>query len=250
MKKIIKKINSLFNKRVKGGAHIYVFFFFCLLIICVIMKLVFDKKQVEITYRTVDDYLLLSLTSGCLFNTDEYTRSGNIVIYETLSPTWADANYLTYDILSDGNILMPGADSFLNKSYASFLTTFKDSLKLNSSMETSMRGISSPITLDDYSVYNKYCVFDSSNNVEHFKFVRYTRSGTGWLVQEYSDDVYPTIYNSFDKTNTTITETSIAAKISMDVKVGDYVDWLYQGINPDDVDQSISYQRLVDIKKD
>ena len=57
------------------------------------------------------------------------------------------------------------------------------------------------------------------------------------------------VYNSYDKIETPINDTSVTARLTFKVRVGEYNAEYMNGLSQDDMVPTVFYQRIVDIKK-
>lgn len=244
------------SKKEKGGIHMYAITILLILACCIFMKVLADNSTAISTRDEVDDCIVVALTSsGSAINLGEKGRSGQIVIYHTISPVGVvmDGHVIRpsdYNSCDDPEIFAPAGDVYLENAYQRFTDSINYNLRLDAAGATTYKGITSPITVTDYSVYNKFLEFDSAGNVSGFRFVKYTRNASGtWSVYPYNKNVYPITYNSHDYCDTTVTQTSVSATLNFDVKVSDYKAWMGRnGVTEDSLTLNVSYQRTIDIR--
>ncbi len=261
-KKQVRHFISLLREmRTEGGAHVFIFTMYFILLALVIFKLVYENERINITYSAVDDAIVSSLVSACEYNTTEYGLSNQAVIYRTLTPiefpSVLDENSevvgeppAVYDPLNDPEIFNPGTDSYLEKSYKNFITNLKRNLRLDDAMNATISGMDGVITVTEFSVYNVYRSFDDAGNQTGWRIVKYTRAPSGlWTSYAYNPNTPAYVYNSFDHYDTMVDQTSVVAALTFDAVVTDYVAWMMPGKTVADTRQSVTYQRIVDISK-
>lgn len=252
--------------RAEGGTHIYVLCMFIMMFLLVLFRAMFDAQRLYITKDTVDDALMTSMVSACVYNREEKNSSGAVVLYRTVTPLLGEVLAETVggriipdpdpvDVFSLPDLTLPGGDPFLANSYALFVKNLKKNLKLHDDMTATISGIDGVVTINEFSVYNKfYSVVDdgSGNRVQdEFKFVRYScNPETGaWSAYAYAPNVYPTTYNSLTKSNYEIRETSISVELGFTVVTGTATGMSQElGHTQAEYNVPVTYHRIVDVK--
>ena len=256
------------NEKVRGEVSMYVYAIFIIMFLIVMLKASYDKQRVFITYDAVDDSIVEALTAASTYNVEELALGGQTVIFRTISgeelddveeeevpllpgmPTPAPPTEEELELqrmekalenLQDAELFNAVTDSFLNKSRSDFMRALKRNLKLDGSMNCQLSGIEGTVTVEEFSIYNKYEQFDEEGNLLAFRIIRYTHNGAAWNVYAYSINENVSVYSSYDKANVPVENTTVTAKLSFD---------LYQGYAESDMLQAVHYQRLVDIDKD
>jgi len=264
---INKKIRDFLTKRTEGGTQIFIFGLFIVLFLVVLYRVMFDYQRMGITKDAVDDALVTSMISGCIYNRDEFASSGNVAIYRKVTPNLGENIQISLagiayiddtpvDVIGGTDIGMiyenGSVDSFLTNSYTQFEKNLKKNLKLDGNMIALISGIRGEVRVDEFSIYNKYYNLDEDRNQTDFRFVKYTynRYTCAWSVAEFAPNTYPSVYNSLTKTNTQLTETSIVSKLSFDFATLSFTSKLQSmGYSENDTKVNVSYQRIVDVKK-
>lgn len=266
----INRIKCFLSRKEKGDAGIYVITLMILLFLCLLLIAMFYRKRVHITYDTVDDSIVSALTSACTFNLESYGHSGQVVIYnvpidaepeepplpgETPPPplTEEEEREQIYEKamarLNSTALLLPTGDPYLTKSYDDFMKALKRNLKLNDAMESSLSGIEGVVTVEEFSVYNRFEEFYPDGALIAYRIIKYTYDGSGWSVYPYNINTPVMVYNSYDKTETYVEDTSVTAKLTFRVRVGNYNGEYMPGLAEEDMVPTVFYQRIVDIKK-
>lgn len=252
----LKRSHFGLQKTVTGGVAIYIICVFLILGCCLFMRVLHDRTVNIATRDTIDDVLVTALTSaGASVNVEEFARGKETIIYRTISPTGIVMNGsvisdTSFKATESPEITMPGMDSFLIASFQRFDHSLTHNLNLDAGDNTNFVGIDGSVTIAEFSVYNKFLEFDNSGNMSNFRFVKYTyMNGGGWTAYPYDKGVCPTVYNSHDKHNVTLTESSVYARLSFTVKVSDYKSFMAGYLNPDSLKQNIEYSRAVSIAK-
>lgn len=259
-----KSKKPFYLKKVEGGAQVFILCMCILLFLVVLYKFMFDYQRMDITKDNVDDAITTSLLASCVYNREELGASGAPVIYRTVTPLLGDITVTPggvpildtqpLDVLNLPALSAPTGDSYLTNCYNRFVKTLKTNLRLNASMESLTSGISGEVVIMEFSVFNKFYNLDEDRNQTDFRFVKYTynTSAGTWSAYPYNINQYPTTYNSLDKANYTITETSVSAKLGFSVNAGTIVGW-----DPDPAGRvgsdnlvPVTYQRVVDVKLD
>lgn len=271
LRRFISGSSSFCKKKARGDAGMFIITLVILLFFCLLLKATFDYKRIHITYDTVDDSIVSALTSACTFNTNSYGHSGQVVIYDapirveeeeiplpgaTQPPPLTEeeeaelAMQTALDNLNDSALFMPAGDYYLNKSYADFMAALKRNLKLDVNMESSLSGIEGAVVLNEFSVYNRFEEFDEDGNLLAYRIIRYSTSdGVAWSAYPYTINTPVEVYNSYDKANSYVDNTTVTAKLTFDLRKSDYNAEYMKGLTAADMIQTVSYQRLVDIKK-
>lgn len=266
-----KGASELCRKKKRGDGGMFIITLVILLFFCLLLKATFDYKRIHITYDSVDDSIVSALTSACTFNTNSYGHSGQVVIYDapirveeeeiplpgaTAEPELTEdeeeelAMQTALDNLNDVALFMPVGDYYLNKSYDDFMAALKRNLKLDANMESSLSGIEGVVILNEFSIYNRFEEFDEDGNLLAYRIIRYTTSdGVAWSAYGYSINTPVDIYNSYDKANSYVDNTTVTARLTFDIRKSDYNPEYMKGLTEADMTQTVSYQRLVDIKK-
>lgn len=254
-------ISALKEKRTEGGAQIFIFSMFFMLLMLALFKMIYENERINITYSAVDDAIVSSLVSACEYNTVEYGLSNQLVIYRTVTPVefpsdlddnreWLEPSPPPYDALNDSEIFNPGSDAYLEESYNNFVNNLKRNLRLDDAMTATISGIEGVVTITEFSVYNVYHSYDDAGNETGWRVVKYTRTPGGlWSAYPYNTNTPVYVYNSFDKLNTMIDKTSVVAALTFDAVVTDYVSWMTPTMGADSAKKSVTYQRIVDISK-
>ncbi len=266
----IDGLSSFCGKKARGDASMFIITLVILLFFCLLLKATFDYKRIHITYDTVDDSIVSALTSACTFNVTSYGYSGQVVIYDapirveeeeiplpgaTMPPPLTPeeeaelAMQEALDNLADTALYSPAGDKYLNKSYADFMAALKRNLKLDGSMESSLSGIEGPVTVNEFIVYNRFEEFDEDGNLLAYRIIKYTYDGSAWSVYPYNVNTPVEVYNSYDKANSYVNDTTVTAKLTFGLRKSDYNAEYMKGLTNADMVQTVSYQRLVDIKK-
>jgi len=263
-------INKKRKDRAEGGGHVYLLAIYLVIFMLVLFKIMWDRERVYVTYDMVDDSIVSSLISSCVCNLEEFGVSNQLVIYRSLTPVKIPSIFddmfgdseeeetegeegeeeeeEEYDPLNDPEILNPGWDPYLENCYEKFENNLKHNLKLDDAMNATISGIDGLVTINEFSVYNVYRSFDDSGNETGYRVVRYTKTGSGtWSVFPYGLNTPVSVYNSFDKTYTTIKETSVVASLTFNTVLSDYTDWLMPELAQEDMSKTVNYQRIVDI---
>lgn len=248
----------------KGGASVYILSIFIMFFILIIFKGYFDRERLYVTYDSVDDAIVASLVSSCVYNQTEYGISGQTVIFRQLTPVkppdveipgWGELlpgsgdPEEPYQALEDPEIYIAAGDAYLENCYQSFVKNLKRNLKLDEEMNSTMSGIEGPVEIEKFTVYNVFRNYDEDGNETSYRVVAYTRTGETWSVYPYSDNTPANVYSTFDHCDIPIQETSVAAQLTFMLRVSDYE------VNQGDVytgggiTEKVSYQRVVDILK-
>lgn len=249
------------KKRVAGSGHMYIVSMFLILFLMLLFKMSSDKERVYVTYDMVEDSLVTALVSSCVCNTTEYGVSDQLVIYRDLTPKKIPPVFVDilnglgavlpqqeYDPLSDPEIYSPNGDYYLDNCYEKFYENLKHNLKLDNEMNATISGISGKVSITDFSVFNVYRDFDEAGNQTGFRIVKYTREANGnWSVYDYGIDTLATVYSTFEHTDIEITETSVSAALTFDLVLSNYSAWLMENLTENDMKESVTYQRVVDI---
>lgn len=260
---IKKQLLALICRKTEGGTHIYLLCLFLMMFLLVLFRATFDRQRMVITKDTVDDALVTSMVSACIYNKEELGSSGAAVIYRSVTPKLGDQTMITpggqvvidptpVDVFSDPQILVPGSDPFLTTCWQSFLKNFKKNLKLGDDMVATISGIDGVVNVTEFSVYNKFYNLDEDRFQTDFMFVRYTYnpSGDAWAAYSYAPNTYPTTYNSLTHSMYQITESSISTQLSFTVVSGTATAGMMElaGVTQADYNIPVSYQRVVDVK--
>ena len=261
-KKMGKWLLNLSSKRTEGGTHIYLLCMFLMMFLLVLFRAMFDAQRVSITKDTVDDALMTSMVSACVYNRQEKNSSGSVVIYDSVTPLFGEHLRQTVggrtvvdrnpvDVFSLPEILAPGSDAFLSNSWTLFEKNLKKNLKLQDDMTATISGIDGLVTVTDYSIYNKFYNLDADRNQTDFKFVRYSYNPASgaWSAYAYAPNTYPSTYNSLTKSNYNITETSISVELAFTVVAGTATGMSQQlGHTQSEYNVPVTYHRIVDVK--
>ena len=263
------KETSFLRKKAKGSAGIYVITLVILLFFCLLLLATYYRKRTYIVYDTVDDAIVSALTSACTFNLEAYGYGGQVVIYDVpieIEPeepplpgedivvlTPEEEKQLAYeeamDRLISTNLLLPAGDQYLSKSYSDFMKALKRNLKLDDTMQSSLSGIEGEVIVEEFSIYNRFEEFYEDGSLLAYRIIRYTYSGGTWSVYPFNINTPVTIYNSYDHAESYVEDTTVTAKLTFNVRVGDYNAAYMPGLSASDMLQPVFYQRLVDIKK-
>ena len=261
-KQVRRYISRLLSRKVGGGIQIYILIFFFMMFLLVLFRLVLDAQRLTITKDNVDDALVTSMVSACVYNKNEKNASGAVVIYRDVTPRFGARMTLTEggrekadpqpaDVLSMPELLDPLGDEYLQKSWDCFIRNFKQNLRLADDLTASISGIDGQIEIEEFSIYNKFYNLDHDRQQTDFMFVRYTYhpDSDAWSAYAYAPNTCPKAYNSLTKTESQIKESSISTKISFRVVAGTETS-LTREIGRTQADYSIpvTYQRIVDIK--
>lgn len=247
----IKKISEAGKKPVEGNAGIYVLAMLLMFGLLLVFKVMLDDQRLQVTKDTVDDALVSSLMAASAINVSEYGKSGQLVIFNDVTeqpavglgvPVLTDEQK-AQNLLTHTKLYMAGSDSYLNKAYQTFENSLRINLKLDGSMNATISGINGLVDIEEFSIYNLFEYFDASGNRLHYRFFRYTFDGVAWDVYAYPMDTGVTVYNSFDKSFTSLDSTTVTAKLTFTVRVTENNS--FAGIG--DIEQQVSYQRLVDV---
>lgn len=263
------KVTSLLKKKAEGSAGIYIIALMVILFFCLLLLATYYRKRIFIVYDTVDDSIVSALTSACTFNLESYGHKGQVVIYdapyevepeEPLLPgeeveelTPEEEEQLAYqkalDNLADTALLLPSGDYYLNKSYSDFMKALKRNLKLDDTMQSSLSGIEGEVIIEEFCIYNRFEEFSEDGTLLAYRIIKYTYSGGTWNVYPYNINTPVMIYNSYDHAESYVEDTTVTAKLVLNVRVGDYNAQFMPGLSDSDMVQTVFYQRLVDIKK-
>lgn len=265
------KDTCFLKKKAEGSAGIYIIALMVILFFCFLLLLTYYRKRMYITYDTVDDSIVSALTSACTFNLEAYGYGGQVVIFDVpieVEPeepplpgeepapelTPAEKRQLAYeeavDRLTDTNLLLPAGDQYLTKSYSDFMKALKRNLKLDDTMQSSLSGIEGEVIVEEFSIYNRFEEFyEEDGSLLAYRIIKYTYSGGAWTVYPYNLNTPVMIYNSYDKADSYVEDTSVTAKLTFNVRIGNYNSRYMPGLTEADMVQPVFYQRLVDIKK-
>lgn len=264
------KLQGLCGKRVEGDVSILIIVLVMIFFFCLLLKASYDEQRMYITYDSVDDSIVSALTGACTFNVEEYALGGQAVIYKTVTDIEAEeapvpgetpeplppaeeaalAYQKAEDNLTDLELFQPVGDTYLQKSYDDFMRALKRNLKLDSStMESSISGIEGPVTVLEFAVYNRFEQFDDDGNLLAYRVIKYSHNGSTWSVYPYNINAPVSVYNSYDKVSTPIDSTTVTAILSFNLRVSDYNAAYMPGMSEADMLQPVTYQRLVDIKR-
>ena len=258
----IKRFLQCFGTaKTEGGVHIYILILFFMMFLIVLFRVLLDTQRMGITKDMVEDALMTSMVSACVYNKEEKNASGAIVIYRKLTPLGSEMfefeggrahlNKVPINIFSMPEMLSPSGDAYLQKSWEIFLKNLKKNLRLNDDMTANISGLSDKVKVEEYAVYNKFYNLDADRKQKDFKFVKYSYypETDRWSAYEYTPNTYPTTYNSLTKSNYKIQETSISVKISLNVVGGTATAFANKlGKTQNDLNVPVTYQRVVDVK--
>jgi len=254
IKRVRLFIKNKEHAKLEGGANIYFVALLLIMLILIIFKFMLDKERIYVTYDAVDDALVSSMISGCIYNKEERSLSDQVVIYRTITDVTITPQNgpvispVVQSPLDDPDIFDAQGDLYLEQSYNAFLDNLKHNLKLDDSMVSSISGINGPVEIEEFSLYNVFKDYDNFGNLLGTRIVQYTRLSSGvWVVTPYMVDAPVYVDNSFDDQPCEITATSMVVRLGVNVVLSNYMDWLMEGFSPDDMTQRISYQRIVDV---
>lgn len=246
-----KKLKELSKRRMAGNASIYVIVMMLMFFLIFFFKMMMNDQRLQVTKDTVDDAIVASLMASSAINVSEYGKSGQLVIFNDVTerpvvglglPVLTDEQK-AQALLTHAKLYIAGSDTYLNKAYQTFENSLRINLKLDGSMNATIDGINGQVEIEEFSVYNMFEYFDRNGNRLHYRFFKYTFNGSAWSVYAYPMDTGVTVYNSFDKSNTQLDSTTVTAKLNFTVRVAENNG--FTGIG--NVEQQVSYQRLVDV---
>lgn len=257
------RIRKLAAGRTEGGTHIYVLCLFIMMFLLVLFRAMFDNQRLNITKDTVDDALMTSLVSSCVYNKSELSSSGACVIFQQVTPFIGELTDVSIggrpildpdpvDVFALPELGFPDTDTYLDNSWKKFEANIKKNLKLDDAMNATISGIDGVVTIAEFCVYNKFYNLDADRNQTDFKFVKYSYNpATGaWSSYQYAPNTYPSTYNSLTKSSYEIRESSVSAKLDFTVVAGTATGFAqtHAGKTQNDYNVPVSYQRIVDIK--
>lgn len=266
-----KKLNIPLKRRIKGEVSMYIYALWIIFFLAVILKMNFDERRMYITYDAVDDSIVTALTAATAFNVEEYGLSGQAVIFDTVTelkpveiplpgvtpPPPLDDDALdakemedALEFLNSDALLSPLDNGFLQSSYNDFMRALKRNLKLDDSMNSSLSGIEGIVSVDEFSIYNRFEQYGRNGNLLAYRIIKYTYDGSFWNVYPYNIDTPVSIYNSYDKSDSSVDTTAVTASLTFDLRLSDYMQGYMPGLTEDDMTKTVNYQRIVDIKKD
>jgi len=263
LRSIRERFRRLARARTEGGTHVYVLCLFIMMFLLVLFHAMFDYQRLAITKDTVDDALVTSMISACVYNKEELASSGSAVIYQSLTPSYGEHTMLSpgghlvvdptpTDVFSLPEIYAASSDTYLQNCWTLFLKNFKKNLKLGDDMVATISGIDGVVSVTEFSVYNKFYNLDVDRNQTDFMFVKYSYnpSSGAWSAYGYAPNTYPTCYNSLTHSNYQIVESSIATQLSFTVVAGTASTGMTNltGVIQADFNVPVTYQRVVDVK--
>lgn len=247
----IKKISDVSKRQMEGNAGIYILAMLFMFALLLVFKVMLDDQRLHVTKDTVDDALVSSLMAASAINLIEYGASGQLVIFDDVTeppivgigrPVLSDEEK-SQILLTATKLYLAGSDTYLNKAYQAFERSLRVNLKLDGSMNATISGINGVVDVEEFIIYNMFEYFDASGNRLHYRFFKYTFDGAAWDVYAYPMDTGVTVYNSFDKSYTSLDSTTVSAKLTFTVHVTKNNSFVGIG----DIEQQVSYQRLVDV---
>lgn len=260
IRQVRRFIKNLIFKKIRGGVDIFLVVLWLIIAFCVLYVAAVNYYTMDITHDTVDDALTTALLSACVYNTSEYSVSQSIVIYRDVTPERkthdiissitgsSPMEYIPYDTINESEILEPMHDSYLEDAYQLFLKNLKKNLKLDEDMVPKTSGITGPVEIEEFSIFNKFYNLDIDGKPEDFRIVKYTRSTTGnWSASPYAINTNGSCYNSLDKAENVIASTSVTARLKFEVVTGTASSWLMSGVGEDSLKTDIEYQRVVSV---
>lgn len=246
-----KKAKKVWKRQIEGNASIYVIMMMLMLFLIFFFKMMMNDQRLQVTKDTVDDALVGSLIAASPINMTEYGKSGQLVIYDDVTerpvvgvgvPVLTDEQK-AQRLLTNTKLFLPASDSYLNGAYQKFENSLRVNLKLDGAMNATISGINGEVGIEEFCVYNLFEYYTASGSRLHYRFIKYTFDGAAWSVYAYPMDTEVSVYNSFDKSYTTLDSTTVAAKLTFTVRVAE--NHGFTGVA--DVEQQVSYQRLVDV---
>ena len=242
---------ALGRRKLEGNASIYVITLMLMIFLIFFFKMMLNDQRLQVTKDTVDDALVGSLIAASAINMTEYGKSGQLVIYDDITErpvVGIGAPVLTEEqkaqkLLTNSKLFLPASDSYINGAYQKFENSLRVNLKLDGAMNATISGINGEVDIEEFSVYNLFEYYTSTGTRLHYRFIQYTFNGSAWSVYAYPMDTSVSVYNSFDKSYTTLDSTTVAAKLSFTVRIAENNG--FTGVA--DVEQRVSYQRLVDV---
>lgn len=247
----IRTWKSAGKRPIEGGANMYAIAMMMILFLIFVFKAMLDDQRLQVTHDAVDDALVSSLISASSINVREYGRSGQLVIYDDVTqdpvvgvmiPPLTEEQK-AQRLLDNAKLYQPATDSYLNKAYNAFENSLAVNLKLDGSMNATISGINGTVDIPEFSIYNLFEYYDRNGSRLHYRFVKYTFNGSAWSADAYPWDTPVSVYNSFDKTYTTLDSTTVTAQLKFTVRIAE--NYVMLGIG--DMTQEVTYQRLVDV---
>lgn len=246
-----KKMTKLGSRQIEGNASIYVITIMLMFFLIFFFKMMLNDQRLQVTKDTVDDALVASLMAASPVNMTEYGKSGQLVIYDDVTerpvvgigvPVLTEEQK-AQNLLNNTKLFLPASDSYLNGAYQKFENSLRVNLKLDGAMNATLSGINGEVAIEEFCIYNLFEYYNDSGIRLHYRFIRYTFDGSAWSVYAYPIDTSVSVYNSFDKSQTTLDSTTVSAKLTFTVRVAENNGFTGVG----DVEQQVSYQRLVDV---
>lgn len=246
-----KKRTLLSQCFLEGNASIYVITMMLMIFLIFFFKMMMNDQRLQVTKDAVDDALVGSLIAASPINMTEYGKSGQLVIYEDVTersvvgvgvPVLTDEQK-AQKLLTSTKLFLPASDSYLQGAYQKFENSLRVNLKLDGAMQASISGIHGEVDIEEFCVYNLFEFYNTSGSRLHYRFIKYTFDGSAWSVYAYPIDTSVSVYNSFDKSYTTLDSTTVAAKLTFTVRIAENNGFTSIA----DVEQRVSYQRLVDV---
>lgn len=233
-----KRYKDLSYKKEQANGP-YILGMLSVVFLIVAFVVVLTIKEIEITYHSVDDALVEALTASCIVNWEEYGRTHQLVIFDDMETPNTP--------LDDPQNLYP-LDSYMQKSFDVFKKKLITNLGLTDAMETKMPLVKNRIDIKEFTIYNVYKQYDSSDNVIGSRVYEYTFRNGSWNVVAHAVNEAVYCYNSFDGGPTLIENTTITAALSFQMVYFPSISFL-QEVPGEEYLTDITYQRLVDVSR-
>lgn len=208
----------------KGGASVYILAVYAIVLIIIVWLYTFQTRLINYVRDDYDSGLVMSLLGAATINVEEYGRTGQRVIHGSGSP-----------------------DSCPDEHLEAALHRLQSLLATNLS---SWQIVISPVTLDEFKVYNVY-EYRAENGAEERQIYECTWTNGSWseVTHGVNEAVY--VYGAGERghAEALVEDTTVYAKISFTIELYPYFPGFAEHIPEEKKTLSVSMQRSVSIPK-
>lgn len=226
-------------KKRKGSGTTYIVGIMAILLAFLFGIYIYHLRLVNYVKDRVDDGLTLALLGSAVINAEEYGRTGQAVIHDTVR----EGN--TYNSASCNN----SEDGYLQNTYALFRECLAANLELDAQMQSDLPVIQSPVTIEEFKIYNVYRKISEEGFLVETKIYEFTAKNNGWQVKVHSpgDKVYMPGTGRNGEGECVVEDTSVYAKISFQTDIFPYLKSFIYDYNKERSKLTIEMERGVAI---